>query len=87
MPEKIYMGGVCGMGMAPLAAFMKLDGMDVSGFDDAPNPDTRKMLEEFGVAIRRAPAGERFDRIVISSALRPRAGELAAEYPGARAQG
>ena len=86
MPEKIYMGGVCGMGMAPLAAFMKLDGLDVSGFDDAPNPDTRKMLEEFGVAIRRAPAGERFDRIVISSALRPRAGELAAEYPGAKVE-
>lgn len=32
------MGGVCGMGMAPLAAFLADEGNSVDGFDDSPNP-------------------------------------------------
>ena len=37
MSEKYYMLGVCGMGMAPLASFLKDGGADVQGFDDCPN--------------------------------------------------
>ena len=35
--KNFFLGGVCGMGMAPLAAFLREDGNAVSGFDDCPN--------------------------------------------------
>lgn len=57
MPARYYMGGVCGMGMAPLAAFLADEGNSVDGFDDSPNPELRGRLENLGVKFRRRPAG------------------------------
>lgn len=65
------MGGVCGMGMCPLAMFLSADGCDVSGFDDSPNPLVEDMLRASGVGISRSripPAG--CGEFIISSALK-----------------
>ena len=44
MPLRYYMGGICGMGMAPLAAFLADEGNRIEGFDDVPNPDLAQRL-------------------------------------------
>ena len=53
MPLRYYMGGICGMGMAPLAAFLADEGNRIEGFDDVPNPDLAQRLEKLGVKFRR----------------------------------
>ncbi len=75
--SKYYMGGICGMGMAPLAAFLQEDGSDVSGFDDTPNLEVKKYLGEFGVVVaQKTTSLEEFDKIVISTALKRQIPEL-----------
>ena len=81
MSARYYMGGVCGMGMAPLAAFLADEGNAVDGFDDSPNPELRGRLENLGVKFR--PPSGRYDRVVISTALWRRRGEFA-EFCGAK---
>jgi len=66
------MGGICGMGMAPLALFLKADGLSVRGFDDGADPRVKNMLELAGITVDAAydPALESAaDEYVISSAL------------------
>ena len=72
--SRYYMGGICGMGMSPLAAFLAEQGCEIDGLDDAPNPELKKKLEAIGVKFR-APSG-RYDEIVISTALARRKGEF-----------
>ena len=72
--SRYYMGGICGMGMSPLAAFLAEEGCEIDGLDDAPNPELKKKLEAIGVKFR-APGG-RYDGIVISTALARRKGEF-----------
>ena len=86
MPEKICMGGICGMGMAPLALFLKADGCEVFGYDDAPNANVANMLSERGIALRKPCGGERFDRLVISSALKLKEDALRRKYPFAEVE-
>jgi len=78
MRDKFYMMGVCGMGMAPLAAFLKDGGADVEGYDDHPDGCIKSALEKCGV--RFAPpyrfGGDR--KVVISSALKLRRPEISA---------
>ncbi len=75
--SKYYMGGICGMGMAPLAAFLREDGSDVAGFDDTPNLEVKKYLEDFGVDVAQKVASlAGFDKIVISTALKRKIPEL-----------
>lgn len=75
MPLRYYMGGICGMGMAPLAAFLADEGNRIEGFDDVPNPDLAQRLEKLGVKF--APPSGKYDKLVISSALNRRRGEFA----------
>ena len=75
MPLRYYMGGICGMGMAPLAAFLADEGNRIEGFDDVPNPDLAQRLEKLGVKF--APPSGKYDKVVISSALNRRRGEFA----------
>lgn len=75
------MGGICGMGMSPLASFLKNDGYDVFGYDDAPNADIVEMLESDKIDVRRALAAERFDKLVISTALISHKKEFEEKYP------
>ena len=77
MPKKIYMGGVCGMGMAPLALFAKSCGMDICGFDDHASKRVAALLEENGISVSGrfdADAAKSADAFVISSALKLRIG-------------
>ena len=77
MSKKIFMGGICGMGMCPLAIFLRQDGNEVSGFDDTPNPDIAELLTRGGVTVSniRLPASPP-DEFIISSALVSNAKEL-----------
>jgi len=76
MAEKFYMLGVCGMGMAPLAAFLKDGGADVSGFDDTPNAQIKSELEKIGVRFEPMRPVSADTEVVISSALKRRIGEI-----------
>lgn len=49
MGGKFLLAGACGMGMAPLAAFLKDGGAQVVAFDDAPDPAVKRALEEYGI--------------------------------------
>lgn len=72
-----YMGGVCGMGMAPLAAFLKADGNDVAGFDDCPNADVLEYLSRNGVRVgARMQRLDAFDAVVVSTALKRRLADI-----------
>ena len=85
MQKKFYMGGVCGMGMAPLAAFLKDDGCDVFGFDDTPNSDIKTALQKLGIEVSdEISAGKIFDEMVVSTALARRKEEFLKLYPGAK---
>lgn len=72
MPKKIIMGGVCGMGMAPLALFLRGENLQIEGFDDNPDPSARRMLENAGVKFSgRASADFKgADSLIFSSALK-----------------
>ncbi len=75
--SKICMGGICGMGMAPLAAFLADDGESVVGFDDTPNLDIAHMLETRAIVLKNKDAlTDSFDELVISTALAPRKDSL-----------
>ena len=79
------MGGVCGMGMAPLAAFLKEDGREVFGFDDTPNSGIKASLEKLGIGVSdKIESGRFFDLMVISSALARRKNEILKLYPDAK---
>lgn len=79
MSEKYYMLGVCGMGMAPLAAFLKDSGADVQGFDDCPNVQLKTKLENCGVRFEPLHKIESDRQIIISTALKLRLAEIAQE--------
>ncbi|MDR1255318.1 MAG: UDP-N-acetylmuramate dehydrogenase [Puniceicoccales bacterium] len=76
-PQNIYMVGVCGAGMAPLAIYLSEIGFNVYGWDDFPDLDVKDMLTGYGVifmADRVLP--RRCDYVVVSSAINMRADEL-----------
>lgn len=71
MGRKIFMGGVCGMGMAPLAMFLVDEGCEVSGFDDNPNPALKSMLLAKGVKFCESKKPDfDADEFIITSALK-----------------
>lgn len=71
MPKKIFMGGICGMGMAPLALFMREGGCEISGFDDNPSGIVKDILANAKVDIvkNRMPENS-VDEFIITSALK-----------------
>ena len=79
MSEKYYMLGVCGMGMAPLASFLKDGGADVQGFDDCPNIQLKTKLENCGIVFAPLHKIEPDRKIIISTALKRRTEEIAKE--------
>lgn len=76
MSKRYYMGGVCGMGMAPLAAFIADEGNDIDALDDSPNSELKDKLETRGIKFR--PPNGFYDKVVISTALSRRAQEFSA---------
>lgn len=83
MTKKIQMGGICGMGMAPLASFLIHDSCTVYGFDDCPNNDVAQWLTSEGV-IWTDNCDKNFDELIISTALASRQNELRKKYPDAK---
>lgn len=75
--KKVLMGGICGMGMSPLAMFLRDSGEEVYGFDDVSNVRVERELEAKGVKLLGREVGEEFfDEFIITSALKSRMGEF-----------
>lgn len=51
--RKAWLLGVCGMGVGPLAIYMRGEGWDVSGWDDGAASPMRAHLERAGVVFRK----------------------------------
>ncbi len=66
----VYMGGICGMGMAPLAILLKAGNNTVFGFDDNADIRVKKLLQKFGIDCKSSfDENVRPDLFVISTAL------------------
>ncbi|MEO0794862.1 MAG: UDP-N-acetylmuramate dehydrogenase [Verrucomicrobiota bacterium] len=51
LPESVFMLGIGGMGMAPLAIYLSQAGVAVTGWDDAIRPEMAELLEKNGVEL------------------------------------
>ena len=68
--QTIYMVGVGGMGMAPLAVYLSKIGNTVHGFDDSLSEQVREILDRSGVIISSNLDGlESGELLVYSSAI------------------
>jgi UDP-N-acetylmuramate--L-alanine ligase/UDP-N-acetylenolpyruvoylglucosamine reductase len=68
--ETVVMVGACGMGMAPLAIFLKERGMNVVGWDDHPSERVCDLLRKHGIAmLKEAKLPEDSSRVVYSTAI------------------
>jgi len=87
MSGSAWMLGACGMGVGPLALYLKGDGWDVSGWDDATGSPMELQLANGEVPLLRDPwaAGRRPSVVGRSSAVKPGHPALAlAEQHGVR---
>jgi UDP-N-acetylenolpyruvoylglucosamine reductase len=67
---RVLLVGACGMGMAPLAIYLKQRGVDVHGCDDYPVPATRDRLRQAGVEwLDHLHAPLHFDAVILSRAI------------------
>ena len=83
--KRFFLAGIGGMGMLPLAIFLREGGAVVEGWDDALMPWAATLLAEAGVHLRD-PAREppACDFLVYSSAIRPGHPVFAGAPPGGR---
>jgi len=51
LPDAVYMLGVGGMGMAPLAIYLAQAGVTVTGWDDGMRPEVAELLQREGVLL------------------------------------
>ena len=68
-PTHFHMVGVSGMGMAPLALFLKKVGYHVTGEDDNFHPRVHQMLLNNGVELSRKTNYGKVDRVIYSNAI------------------
>ncbi|MDR0679529.1 MAG: UDP-N-acetylmuramate dehydrogenase [Puniceicoccales bacterium] len=76
-PQNIYMIGVCGAGMAPLAIYLAEIGFNVYGWDDFPDLNVKDMLLRHRVVFmpdRVLP--RKCDHVIVSSAINVKADDL-----------
>lgn len=66
---RYHMLGIGGMGMAPMALFLKQAGCHVSGEDDNFHPRVHKLLLSNGIEISRKPDYASLNGIVFSNAI------------------
>ena len=62
-----FLLGAGGMGMAPLAIYLRQAGYEVEAFDDSFRAPVRSLLEEHGIGILPDPAPSREPDVVIRS--------------------
>ena len=71
--KRIHFLGICGTGMATLAAMMKDTGFEVSGSDDSVYPPMSDFLADKGIGVRRGFSLENLrpepDLVVVGNAL------------------
>ncbi|MBE6413127.1 MAG: hypothetical protein E7035_01070 [Verrucomicrobiaceae bacterium] len=67
-----YMGGIYGMGMAPLAAFLKEDGNNVEGYDNSAYPEVKQYLDLHNIKTESECDVDlsKYNCVVISTALK-----------------
>lgn len=71
-PPPLFLIGIGGMGMAPLALFLRRRGCAVSGYDDALRSPVQAILEASGITIHPSPELPAEPcRVVRSSAIAP----------------
>ena len=71
-PERVFLLGAGGMGMAPLAFYLCGAGVEVEAFDDHFKEPLRTQMEEAGVKVLLEPVPlKRPDYVVRSSAISP----------------
>ena len=69
-PKRVFLLGASGMGMAPLAFFLRGAGVEVEAFDDYFREPLRSQMLEAGVEVLLEPVPhEKPDYIVHSSAI------------------
>ncbi|MBK1856852.1 UDP-N-acetylmuramate dehydrogenase [Cerasicoccus arenae] len=68
LPDAVYMLGVGGMGMAPLAIYLSQAGVSVTGWDDCLRPEMKVLLREHGVQLSPV-LPDSFTLVVRSSAI------------------
>ena len=73
MSASAWMLGACGMGVGPLAIYLKGEGWDVSGWDDATGSPMELQLANADIPLLRDPwaAGRRPAVVGRSSAVKP----------------
>ncbi|QYY35775.1 UDP-N-acetylmuramate dehydrogenase [Ruficoccus sp. ZRK36] len=69
LPEEVFLLGIGGMGMAPLAICLAQAGCRVRGWDDNLKAPVRELLEAHGIEISNTPAPGSKPLIVRSSAV------------------
>jgi len=73
MAKSAYLGGICGMGMAPLAILLKGEDMNVCGFDDNPDNRVVELLKSHNISVSdKINENIKSDLFVISTALASR---------------
>lgn len=68
--KSAWLLGVCGMGVGPLAVYMRGEGWDVSGWDDSTDSPMLAVLEKAGVRFTSSP-GVNVDVVGRSGAVKP----------------
>ena len=72
MPESLFMLGAGGMGMAPLAIYLRESGARVLGFDDSCRTETKAILESAAIPlVEDGKIPPEIDEVVYSSAISP----------------
>ena len=70
--ERFFLLGIGGMGMLPLALFLREGGAEVSGWDDALTPRVERLLRGGGVSLAPEPcASSPCGFLIVSSAIAP----------------
>ena len=71
-PERVFLFGASGMGMAPLAFYLRGAGMEVEAFDDHFREPLRSQMVDAGVEVLLEPVPRRQpDYVIRSSAIIP----------------
>jgi len=75
-PRKVFLLGAGGMGMAPLALYLKEAGVRVEAFDDNFKEPLRSQLSEVGIRILSDPLPEKMPDCIIRSSAIPEDSEV-----------
>ena len=71
-PERVFLLGASGMGMAPLAFYLRSSGVEVEAFDDYFREPLRTQMQDAGIKVLMEPVPlQKPDCVIRSSAISP----------------